>query len=84
MKNIQVDLRYEIQGETIYEKIAWLENEIVVLKNRLNAAKGQLTAMLTDKGIQSKLTLLNNQDKQEVFIEKMEKKIISLKKKMKR
>ncbi len=79
MKNIQVDLRYEIQGETIYEKIAWLENEIVILKNRLNAAKGQYTAILTDKGIKSKLTLLNNQDKQEVFIEKMEKKITSLK-----
>ncbi|BBB48892.1 hypothetical protein Pelsub_P2123 [Pelolinea submarina] len=79
MKNIQIDLRYEIQGETIYEKIAWLENEIVILKNRLNAAKGQLTAMLTDVGIQSKLALLNNQDKQEMFTEKMEKKIACLK-----
>jgi hypothetical protein len=45
----------------------------------LNAAKGQLTAMLTDVGIQSKLALLNNQDKQEMFTEKMEKKIESLK-----
>ena len=77
-KNIQVDLRYEIQGDTIFEKIAWLENEIVILKNRLNAAKGQLTAMLTDVEIKSKLALLNNQDKQEMFIEKMEEKIASL------
>jgi hypothetical protein len=30
-------------------------------------------------GIQSKLALLNNQDKQEMFTEKMEKKIESLK-----
>ena len=80
-KNIQVDLRYEIQGDTIFEKIAWLENEIVTLKNRLNAAKGQHTAMLTDKGIQSKLTLLNNQDKQEEFVGKMEEEIKSLKEK---
>ena len=80
-KNIQVDLRYEIQGNTIFEKIAWLENEIVTLKNRLNAAKGQHTAMLTDKGIQSKLTLLNNQDKQEEFVGKMEEEIKSLKEK---
>ena len=35
--------------------------------------------MLTDKGIKSKLALLNNQDKQEEFVEKMEKKIASLK-----
>ena len=80
-KNIQIDLRYEIQGDTIFEKIAWLENEIVTLKNRLNAAKGQHTAMLTDKGIQSKLTLLNNQDKQEEFVGKMEEEIKSLKEK---
>jgi hypothetical protein len=79
MNNIQVELSYEIQGETIFEKIAWLENEIIILKNRLNAAKGQLTAMLTDVGIQSKLALINNQDKQEDFIEKMEEKIESLK-----
>lgn len=83
-KNIHVDLRHEIQGDTIFEKIAWLENEIVILKNRLNAAKGQLTAMLTDVGIQSKLALLNNQDKQEVFIEKMEKKIASLNEELKK
>jgi hypothetical protein len=78
-KNIVVDLTYEIQGETIFDKISWLEEEINKLKNRLSAAKGQQTAMLKDKNIESKITLLNNQDKQDEYVQKITKRIEELK-----
>ena len=79
MNNIRVDLQYQIQGETIYEQIAWLENEIVLLQNRINAAKGQLAAMLSDKNIQSKQRLLQDKDKQAQFILSMQERIDALK-----
>ena len=81
MNNIRVDLQYQIQGETIHEQIAWLEKEITLLENRINAAKGQLAAMISDKDIQSKRRLLNSQEKQEQFIQSMEAKIEVLKEK---
>jgi predicted nucleic acid-binding Zn-ribbon protein len=79
VNNIRVDLQYQIEGETIQEQIAWLEKEIVLLQNRINAAKGQLAAMISDKDIQSKRRLLNSQEKQEQFIQSMEAKIETLK-----
>lgn len=78
MNNIQVDLQYQIQGETIHEQIAWLDEEINLLENRLNAAKGQLAAMLDDKDVKSKKALLNDKEKQSQFEERMEKRIQSL------
>jgi sulfur relay (sulfurtransferase) DsrF/TusC family protein len=56
-----------------------LEEEINKLKNRLSAAKGQQTAMLKDKNIESKITLLNNQDKQDEYVQKITKRIEELK-----
>jgi predicted nucleic acid-binding Zn-ribbon protein len=79
VNNIRIDLQYQIEGETIQEQIAWLEKEIVLLQNRINAAKGQLAAMISDKDIQSKRRLLNSQEKQEQFIQSMEAKIETLK-----
>ena len=81
MNNIRVDLQYQIQGETIHEQIAWLEKEIVLLENRINAAKGQLAAMISDKDIQSKRRLLNSPEKQEQFNQSMQSKTIALKEK---
>ena len=51
VNNIEVDLQYQILGETIHEQIAWLNEEITLLENRLNAAKGQWAAMLEDKDV---------------------------------
>lgn len=75
MNNIHIDLEYQIEGETIAEQITWLEREIIRLENRISAAKGQLTAMLMDPEIQSKIMLLGNLDKQKLFREQMEEKI---------
>lgn len=79
MNNIRVDLQYQIQGETAQEQIAWLQAEIRLLENRINAAKGQLAAMLTDDETKTKRALLGNEEKQASFIEKMTKKIEELK-----
>jgi len=79
MNNIRVDLQYQIQGETVQEQIAWLQAEIRLLENRINAAKGQLAAMLTDDETKTKRALLGNEEKQASFIEKMTKKIEELK-----
>jgi hypothetical protein len=78
VNNIQVDLRYEIQGETIQEQIAWLNEEITLLENRLNAAKGQLAAMLADKDVKSKRRLLDDKEKRAEFEQQMEEEIKSL------
>ena len=78
MNNIQVNLQYQSQGETIHEQLAWLDDEINLLENRLNAAKGQLAAMLEDKDVKSKKALLNDKEKQSQFEERMEKRIQSL------
>lgn len=78
MNNIQVDLRYQIQGETIQEQITWLDEEITLLENRLNAAKGQLAAMLADKDVKSKKVLLNDKEKQTQFEQRMEARIETL------
>lgn len=77
--NIQVELQYQIQGETIHEQIAWLEEEIILLENRLNAAKGQFAAMLTDPNVQSKKALINNTDRQKDFVKRMEQRNNALK-----
>lgn len=78
MKNIHVDLDYQIEGETIAEQIKWLEREIIRLENRISAAKGQLTAMLEDSDVQRKKGLLANPDKQKEFREMMETEIKEL------
>ena len=79
MNNIRVDLQYQIQGETIQEQIAWLEEEIRLLENRINAAKGQLAAMLTDDDTKSKRALLANEEKQASFTKEMTEKNEELK-----
>lgn len=73
MNNIRVDLQYQIQGETIQEQIAWLKEEIILLQNRINAAKGQLAAMLTNDEVKSKRALLSNKEKQVSFNKSMTK-----------
>ena len=78
VNNIEVDLQYQILGETIHEQIAWLNEEITLLENRLNAAKGQWAAMLEDKDVKSKKVLLNDKEKQAQFEEHMEKRIAKL------
>lgn len=78
MKNIHVDLDYQIEGETIAEQIKWLEREIVRLENRISAAKGQLTAMLEDLNIQRKKALLANPGKQIEYRETIEERISEL------
>ena len=72
INNIEIDLKYQIQGETVQEQIDWLEREIKMLENSLNSAKGQLNALLTDPEIQSKAVLLKNKNQQEEFRIKME------------
>ena len=79
MNNIRIDLEYKIEGETIFEQIKWLEREVKRLENQISAAKGQLTAMLSDSDVQSKKMLLANPDKQKLFREQMEKRIEYLK-----
>jgi len=75
MKNICIDLAYQIEGEIISEQIKWLEWEINRLENQISAAKGQLTAMMMDSVVQSKKMLLSNPDKQKIFREQMEERI---------
>ena len=72
INNIEIDLKYQIQGETVQEQIEWLEREIKILENRLNSAKGQLNALMTDPEVQSKSYLLGNKKQQEEFRSKME------------
>lgn len=79
MNNIRVELQYQIQGETIQEQIAWLEEEIILLQNRINAAKGQLAAMLTGTEVQSKRGLLRNEDRQKLFDQRMKERNEELK-----
>jgi hypothetical protein len=72
INNIEIDLKYQIQGETVQEQIDWLEREIKILENRLNSAKGQLNALMTDPEVQSKSNLIGNKKQQEEFRTKME------------
>ena len=78
MTNIQVDLQYQIEGENISEQIHWLEKEIIYIENQINAAKGQLTAMLTHSEIQAMKVLLRDESKQKLFAEQMTLKIEEL------
>ncbi len=78
MHHIRIDLQYQIQGETVQEQIRWLTAEITLLENQINAAKGQLTAMLNDETVQRKAELLRNPKKQPVFSARMEERIITL------
>ncbi len=72
INNIQVDLQYQIQGETIEEQIEWLEREIKLLENRINITKGQLSAMLTNTEVQAKKNLLSKPDQQADFRKQMQ------------
>ena len=78
MTHIQVDLQYQIEGENISEQIQWLEKEILYIENQINAAKGQLTAMLTNSEIQAMKVLLRDESKQKLFSEQMTLKIEEL------
>jgi hypothetical protein len=76
--HIQVDLQYRIEGETVQEQIFWLMEEITLLENQINAAKGQLTAMLTDPDIQRKSVLLRSPERQKDFSGEINKEIARL------
>jgi hypothetical protein len=78
MTHIQVDLQYQIEGENIIEQINWLEKEIIFIENQINAAKGQLTGMLTNPEIQAMKVLLQDESKQKLFAEQMRLRIDEL------
>ncbi len=78
MHHIQVDIQYQIQGETVREQLLWLTEEITRLENQINAAKGQLTAMISDATLQRKSALLGSPEQQKRFTLRMEEKIIAL------
>ncbi|NMB90350.1 MAG: hypothetical protein GYA17_18475 [Chloroflexi bacterium] len=78
LSQIKIDLEYQIQGETITQQIDWLDREISRLENQVNAAKGQLTAMLTAPEVQAKKTLMSDADKQVVFKKQMQERIAYL------
>ena len=78
INNIQVDLQYQIMGETITDQLNWLEKEIKLLENRLNTAKGQLATMLNNSEMMAKKALIESSEKQKEFREEMEKQNLQL------
>jgi|GEM_PF-1168798 len=60
---INLDPQLEIQGETLVERLSWLEKEIGRLERDLDTAKVELHAMVIDEEAQQKRDLLANEAK---------------------
>ena len=78
---LDIDPRLEMQGDTLPERLAWLRDEINLLEGQLQAAKGQLQAMLQDDDIAQKRAILANEDRHEEIQEEMKKQIDEYKEK---
>jgi len=57
---IDIDIRLEIKGETLRERLAWLKEEIDRLEGMIQAAKVQLYALLEDEDIARKRSVLGD------------------------
>lgn len=71
---IDIDPGVEIQGETLPERLTWLEENVKLQEKYLRTAKAQLQALMTNEDIlQKKEILKNEQQHQEIINEMVEK-----------
>ena len=58
---VEVDERLTIQGETLPEKLSWLQREVRMLEDELLAAKAELQALFEDEDRVRERAILGNQ-----------------------
>jgi hypothetical protein len=57
---VEVDERLAIQGETLPEKLSWLQREVRMLEDELLAAKAELQALFEDEDRVRERAILND------------------------
>jgi hypothetical protein len=72
LAGINVNPGLEIKGDTLPERLSWLEEDIKRIEGYIRSAKLELQAMMSDEDIQQKRSIISNEDKHEDIKKEME------------
>jgi len=69
---INLDPGLEIKGDTLPERLEWLEKSIDLVEGYIRSAKLELQALMSDEDIQQKRSIISNEDKHDDIKKEME------------